>query len=265
MPYSLQLSDLEVARYRAMADNAKRNEGTSWTAAGIVPGARVADIGCGPGIILAELAKQVLPHGTAVGIERDPEARARAEAYLRALSITNATVIAGAANATGLERESVDVVMMRHVLAHNGGNEEKIIAHLSTLLRPGGHLYLVDTDVTAVRIRPVDPDIEDLSNRYINYMKSLGNDVSIGLRLGELVNGAGLVMTEREAHYQIIDMAKAKGIRPPSWAAHQSMVKAGAATMEDVARWDAALQHYAEQQVEKVAFVPVFRVVAKRS
>jgi SAM-dependent methyltransferase len=261
--YSLKLSEFELARYRAMADHAKRDEGTSWTAAGIVPGARIADIGCGPGIILAELARQVLPHGTAVGIERDPEARARAEAYLRALSITNATVIGSAADATGLDRESFDVVMMRHVLAHNGGNEEKIIAHLSTLLRPGGHLYLVDTDVTAARIRPVDPDIEDLSSRYVNYLKSLGNDVSIGLRLGELVKGAGLVMTEREAHYQIIDVVK--GIRPPSWAAHQSMVDAGVATMEDVARWDEALQRYEEGQGDKVVFAPIFRVVAKRS
>jgi precorrin-6B methylase 2 len=140
--YSLQLSDLEVARYRTMADYAKREEGASWAAAGIAPGASIADIGCGPGIILAELARQALPNGTAVGIERDPEARARAEAYLRALGITNATVAGGAADATGLDRESLDVVMMRHVLAHNGGSEEKIMAHLSTLLRPGGHLWL---------------------------------------------------------------------------------------------------------------------------
>ncbi|MDA4117991.1 MAG: methyltransferase domain-containing protein [Thaumarchaeota archaeon] len=256
------MSEFELARYRAMADNAKREEGPSWMAAGIMPGARVADIGCGPGIILAELARQVLPNGTVVGVERDPEARAKAEAYLRALSITNAAVIGGAADATGLDRQSVDVVMMRHVLAHNGGNEEKIIAHLSTLLRNGGHLYLVDTDLTAARIRPVDPDIEDLSNRYINYLKSLGNDVSIGLRLGELVKGAGLVTTERDARYQIIDSVK--GIRPPSWAAHQSMVNAGAATVEDVARWDAALHRYEELQSDKVVFAPIFRVVARR-
>jgi hypothetical protein len=52
--------------------------------------------------------------------------------------------------------------MLRHVLAHNGGSEDVIVAHLATLLRPGGCLYLVDADGTAVRTVPEDVDLEDL-------------------------------------------------------------------------------------------------------
>jgi hypothetical protein len=48
VPYLL--SDAELARYRAMAAHALAREGELWTAAGIVPGARVVDLGCGPGM-----------------------------------------------------------------------------------------------------------------------------------------------------------------------------------------------------------------------
>ncbi len=44
--------------------------------------------------------------------------------------------------------------MLRHVLAHNGGAEDAIVAHLATLLRPGGCLYLVDAYLTAILSSP---------------------------------------------------------------------------------------------------------------
>ena len=82
--------------------------------------------------------------------------------------------------------------MLRHVLAHNGGSEDGIVAHLATLLRPGGCLYLVDADGTAIRTVPEDVDLEDLQQRYLTFHTAQGNDVRAGLRLGErLVRGAG--------------------------------------------------------------------------
>jgi hypothetical protein len=44
--------------------------------------------------------------------------------------------------------------MLRRVLARNGGAEDVIVAHLVTLLRPGGYLYLVDADGAAIRVIP---------------------------------------------------------------------------------------------------------------
>jgi hypothetical protein len=61
---------------------------------------------------------------------------------------------------------SYDVVMCRHVLAHNGGHEAAIIAHLIELARPRGAVYLVDIDGTAMRTHPEDPDIADLNAQY---------------------------------------------------------------------------------------------------
>ena len=46
--YTLQLSDDEVARYRLMAEQARDQEAALWAQAGVAPGARIADVGCGP-------------------------------------------------------------------------------------------------------------------------------------------------------------------------------------------------------------------------
>ncbi|HEU5420356.1 MAG TPA: hypothetical protein VFV41_21895 [Streptosporangiaceae bacterium] len=43
--YALSISDIEVERYRLMAEMARELEADAWKLAGIVPGAVVADVG----------------------------------------------------------------------------------------------------------------------------------------------------------------------------------------------------------------------------
>src|SRR5215469_12765512 len=140
--YSLKLSEQELTRYRMMAASAADNEAAEWSAAGIAPGARIADVGCGPGAVLRLLAERVGPDGQAVGIDADPSAVAVAREQTAGLP--QARVQAGQADATGLEPGAYDVVMCRHVLAHNGGREAAIVVHLASLAATGGCVYLVD-------------------------------------------------------------------------------------------------------------------------
>jgi 2-polyprenyl-3-methyl-5-hydroxy-6-metoxy-1,4-benzoquinol methylase len=84
--YTYQLSDAELARYRAMAGHALAREATSWTAAGIVPGARVVDLGCGPGTFLADLAARVGSTGRVTGVDDSEEAVRAASALLNTLA-----------------------------------------------------------------------------------------------------------------------------------------------------------------------------------
>src|SRR3712207_7951330 len=44
----------------------------------------------------------------------------------------------------------------------NGGREQAIVDHLASLVRPGGTVYLVDVDATALRVLDLDPELTDL-------------------------------------------------------------------------------------------------------
>src|SRR5215470_10438781 len=80
--YTLKLSDDEVARYRWMAARAQLSERELWEQAGIRPGARVADVGCGPGAVLTLLAQIVGPEGSVTGVDANEEALAAARAMI---------------------------------------------------------------------------------------------------------------------------------------------------------------------------------------
>jgi precorrin-6B methylase 2 len=63
------------------------------------------------------------PAGQVIGVDSDPATLAAARALIRQAGASNISVRAGEAAATGLQPGRVDVVMMRHVLAHNGSHE----------------------------------------------------------------------------------------------------------------------------------------------
>jgi ubiquinone/menaquinone biosynthesis C-methylase UbiE len=258
--YALMLSDAEVRRYRLMAELARAAETDLWRQAGIGEGTKVADIGCGPGGLFPAVVDAVGPSGQVTGVDADPGAAGLARALVQANGWDNVTVNVGRAEDTGLTPAAFDVVMMRHVLAHNGPREQSIVNHLASLVRPGGSVYLVDVDAGAMRTRPTDPDVEDLASTYIRFHAQRGNDLQTGLRLPELLSAGGLEVMAYRGWYNIIKAPP--GLRPPSWAARDAMIEAGLATAADVERWGAALDQLTERGV--TIFAPVFGAIGRR-
>lgn len=260
--YSLALSDEEIGRYLLMAAAARRDEAEQWRSAGIVAGARVADVGCGPGAVLAEMAEAVGESGSVVGVDGDPGAVAAANAVVTLSGLKNARAQLGHADETGLEPGSFDVVVMRHVLAHNGTGEQRIVDHLASLVRPGGCVYLVDVDGTAMRLLPADSDLLDLRERYQAFHEAQGNDLQVGLRLAQLLSNAGLDVVEHRGFYNIV--AVPPGMRPPAWAARDAMIAAGQASADDLSRWDAAMTRLDSANPRPTMFAPLFTAIGRR-
>jgi SAM-dependent methyltransferase len=238
MSYALRLSAGEQARYRLMAEQARAAEAPEWAAAGIGPGARLADIGCGPGAMLRVLAEAVGPTGVAHGVDQDADAVVAANEAVSELGQASARV--GSATGSGLELDSYDAVICRNVLAHNGGHEEAIVEHLAALARPGGAVLLVDVDGVSSRVFPDDPDLADLMERYQEFHRALGNDLTIGIKLAWLLERAGLTLTAFRPNALLMRMPPT--LRPPSWAARDAMVAAGFADAADLARWERAFE-----------------------
>jgi ubiquinone/menaquinone biosynthesis C-methylase UbiE len=146
MTYPRQLSDDDLTRDRLTAPRAPEREADLWDLAGLRTGARVADVGCGTGATTVTLAEVVGPDGSVVGIDADPRAVGLAWAALVAADVRNAEVRTGQAEDTGLAEGSFDTVVLRDVFSHNPGLEQHIVDHLARLVRPAGHLYLLDVD-----------------------------------------------------------------------------------------------------------------------
>jgi SAM-dependent methyltransferase len=260
--YALELDEREAGRYRLMAEQARAAEADLWELAGIVPGAAVADVGCGPGAMLPALSGAVGPDGHVDAVDADPGAVAAARALVDAAGLANVAVAEGRADRTGLEPGSLDVVMLRHVLAHNGGAEDAIVAHLAALVRPGGCVYLVDADGTAFRALPEHADLANLNERYAAFRAARGDDNRAGLRLADRLVRAGLEVVEFRGRYLIGQLPAT--VRPPSWAAREAMVTAGVATEADVRRWDRAFQEVEAAPVPPTIFAPFFTALGRR-
>ena len=258
--YNLRLTEAERRRYRNLAEHAVKEEVDLWDEAGIRAGAAVADLGCGTGDVLVELARRVHPGGQAIGVDSDPaaiEATAQATAGLDGIELHEADL-----RATGLPPGSLDAAMARNVLAHNSPDVGRILVHVASIVRRGGHVLLSEGDPTGVKFETsLDRDLADLDARYFELLRMQGNDVSIGPRLGLLVEETGLELVRRRPYFNVLKMAR--GDRPPAWAATDAMRRAGLADDADVDRWAAAFARQEGKLRPVVQFVPIFTVLAR--
>jgi SAM-dependent methyltransferase len=262
--YALRLSEQEKARFQRMAQRAMEREGAIMRGAGIVPGARVVDMGCGPGAMLVELARIAGDGGEAVGVEPDAAARAAAVQAIADAGLTNARVVDGTGASSGLAEGIWDAVMIRHVLFHVGPQVRDVVAHAAALVRPGGHVYLVDTDLAAARLEPDELGAFEIFRRYDTFQRARGNDPGIGPRLHVLLAGAGLVVTAVDASYAVVPSQVLAGSDGgAATAAQQAMMAAGALTAEEV-------HHFAQARERSFAnplahaFLPQFVAVGRR-
>src|SRR5918997_6635920 len=111
--------------------------------AGIRPGHRVLEIGCGTGN-LALLAKRLHPDAEVVGLDPDAKAlaRARRKAGRKALSVL---LDLGFAQELPYPDASFDRVLSAFMFHHLGSEEkEGALREAQRVLKPGGSLHLLD-------------------------------------------------------------------------------------------------------------------------
>ncbi|MTE11794.1 methyltransferase domain-containing protein [Nocardia aurantiaca] len=115
------------------------------TTSGIRPGDHAIDIGCGPGRLANELARQAGPQGRALGVDPSPQMIAYATAH----AAPNCAFDLGAAQSLPYPDASFDVATSTFAMHHIAEPERKTaLAAVFRVLRPGGRLLLADTHPT---------------------------------------------------------------------------------------------------------------------
>ena len=188
--YALGHSDRELERLAVQARLIDPITRRFFREAGIVPGMRVLDVGCGPGDTTFLAADLVSETGEVVGVDRAPAALVAARARADALSLHNVSFRQGDP-ADMLFEQPFDAVIGRYVLVFQhdpAAMLRKLVAHL----RPGGVVVFHDPDFDGERSFPPSPTYDRCCRWVAETLRLSGADPHMGIKLFAAFVAAGL-------------------------------------------------------------------------
>jgi SAM-dependent methyltransferase len=159
--------------------------------AGLAPGMRVLDLGCGVGDVSLLAARIVGPEGSITGIDRDAAALSDARVRAERAGLRNVIFIQQAVEALRLPAH-FDAVIGRLILMHLAQPEEGVRRAIE-LLAPGGVAAFVETDMEiGGRSEPPVP-LYDRCLEWIRItMQRSGVHTGMGMGLYRCFRAAGL-------------------------------------------------------------------------
>lgn len=137
----LMENDEEAIRLDLKTDISIIEKQALW--AGIKPGMRIADIGCGPGKITSTLYKLASPGGTAVGVDGS---KTRLDYAKKHYSNEGVEFVCKDILEPLDDIGTFDFVWIRFVLEYYRDNAPALLQNIDKILKPGGVLMLLDLD-----------------------------------------------------------------------------------------------------------------------
>lgn len=211
--------------------------------AGVEPGMRVLDVGCGPGNVSLLLSELVGVDGSVVGVERDEEAISTARRRAVKSGAANVEFVLGDFREVEFADDSFDVLVGRLVLMYQRDPAEAVRA-AARHVRSGGVVVFAEMCMrvgSAISERffvswPPTPASEQLSGWIDCTFGGLGTQPDMGMRLPATFAEAGLlpspdldsevvIASGEEAIFEAVEYARSLLPR---------MVAAGVATEEEV-------------------------------
>ncbi len=167
-------------------------------------GARVLDVGCGTGEIVARLAER-FPHASFVGVDVEEEHLARAR-HRCARFGPRVRFESHDALALRLDDATFDLVVSRHVLQALP-DAARALSEMVRVSRPGGRLHVLAEDYGMLWCHPTTSDSDEFWQRLAPlYGRARGCDLHIGRKMFTLLVDHGL----RAIHvdYVVVDTVR---------------------------------------------------------
>lgn len=156
----------------------------------IAPGARVLDLGCGPGFVVEMLRQRVGPRGSVLGVDASPKWIEHLEARIRERRWSE--VRCQRADIRSFETdERFDVVFLRWVLAFLP-EREALVRRLAGLLAPGGRLAVMDYNHEGVSLFPASAGFDAAVRATRRLYAETGGDTWVMGTIPKLFRQAGL-------------------------------------------------------------------------
>jgi ubiquinone/menaquinone biosynthesis C-methylase UbiE len=196
--YSLVTGEAAVRRLRALHQVYSPTGRRVLLQAGLKEGMRVADIGCGVGMVTRMLAEMVGPSGSVVGIDMSAPQLEQARQITAQDGLKNVTFVEASACATGLPKGTFDLVYCRFLLLHLTDPAD-CLREMGELLKPGEIILVEDGDLTTGGSVP-HTALGAFADLFGRLGPTRGVDYTLAKNLYPMVMDAGFSNVEIEIH-----------------------------------------------------------------
>ena len=166
-------------------------------AAGIAPGMRVLDVGCGVGDVTLLCADLVGPDGAVVGVDRDPAALARARERVQSAGLNHVALREDDFRELTFDTP-FDAVVGRAVLMY-AADPAAAIRALLPHLRAGGIVAFHEFDFTSLVSVPPSELFDQVADWWRRTASQAGVELQMGLKLFPVYRAAGLPEPQLQA------------------------------------------------------------------
>ncbi len=176
--------------------------------AGLKPGMRVADVGCGAGKTTSVLHGLVQPGGTATGIDIS---RQRIDYATEHYGGAGIEFVRADARQSLEHLGSFDFVWVRFLLEYYLKESADMVANISETVKPGGILCLIDLDYNCLSHYGLSERLEGTIANIMNALRSRANfDPFAGRKLYSYIYGLGYedIAVDLSAHHLIYGALK---------------------------------------------------------
>lgn len=159
--------------------------------AGLAPGMRVLDVGCGVGDVAFLAASIVGDEGEVVGVDADPRALTLARARAVSQGLTNVEFVQADLREYTADRP-FDALVGRLILLYLG-DPAGALRHMAEQLHPGGIVAFQDFQLDVVHYcHPPLPTVDQTFGWVVPAFQRAGAETSMGLKLYDAFVQAGL-------------------------------------------------------------------------
>jgi SAM-dependent methyltransferase len=231
--------------------------------AGIQKGMRVADIGCGVGMVTRMLAELVGPTGEVVGVDFSGAQIEQARALFPS-DVTNVSFVEASATNTDLQAESFDLVYSRFLLIHLT-EPELALREMYRILKPTGIFVCEDGDLTSADSEPISR-LQAFSGLFGRLGPKWGVDYTLGRRLFRMVLAANFSNPEITFNQPVFNTGEEKRLLELSVAeAGPSFVAAGLISQNELESLLVEMRRLAADETVLAMMPRMSQIVARKS
>lgn len=188
--YLLGRATSEIDRLRLQAEIYAPHTAHLLSLAGIGPGMRVLDIGCGAGDVTMAAAELVGPAGSVVGVDMNADVLELAGAQAAEAGFGNVSFRRATLPDVVVD-EPVDALIGRLILIHLD-DPVGVVRRLSGLVRPGGVVSFQELSPKHAGSEPETPLVARAYGWVTDTLRARRGDQAVGHRLHRILREAGL-------------------------------------------------------------------------